>query len=73
MPLIGRPTQESNASPDGAQKPEAHQSHVAILRAARVRHKAIARGLQTYFDAVAAERIPSEFLEILSRMDPQPQ
>jgi len=41
-------------------------SHVAILRAARVRHKAIAKGLQSYFDAVVAEPVPREFLHLLT-------
>jgi hypothetical protein len=48
---------------------KAHLSHIAMLRAARVRHKAIARGLQVYFDSVAAEQIPDEFLDILNRSD----
>ena len=50
-----------------------HVSHLSVLRAARLRHKAIARGLQRYFDAVAAEKIPAEFFEILNRADSQPQ
>jgi len=46
---------------------KSHLSHIAMLRAARVRHKAIARGLQSYFDSVAAEQVPEEFLDILNR------
>jgi hypothetical protein len=34
-----------------------------------VKHKAIARGLQAYFDSVAAESVPAQFLEILNRID----
>ena len=45
---------------------QARLSHIAILRAARVRHKAIARGLQSYFDAVVAEPVPNEFLSLLT-------
>jgi hypothetical protein len=45
---------------------EERLSHIAILRAARVRHKAIARGLQRYFDAVVAEPVPTEFLNLLT-------
>ena len=48
---------------------KAHLSHIAMLRAARIRHKAIARGLQVYFDSVAAEQVPEEFLDILNRAD----
>lgn len=48
---------------------KAHLSHIAMLRAARVQHKAIARGLQVYFDSVAAEQVPDEFLDILNRSD----
>jgi hypothetical protein len=48
---------------------KAHMSHVGMLRAARVHHKAIARGLQLYFDSVTAEQVPEEFLNILKRVD----
>ena len=48
---------------------KAHLSHIATLRAARVQHKAIARGLQTYFDSVTAEQVPEEFLDILNRSE----
>ncbi len=54
---------------DADQIGQAHLAHVATLRAARVRHKAIARGLQLYFDSVTAEQIPGEFLEILGETD----
>ena len=72
MPIIGRHSHPLGSSADGEQKSDVQPSHVAILRAARVRHKAIGRGLQQYFDSVVAERIPSEFLEILNREDHQP-
>jgi hypothetical protein len=42
------------------------QSHIAVLRAARIRHKAIGRGLQQYFDAVVAEPIPNQLLNLLN-------
>jgi hypothetical protein len=54
---------------DADQITHAHLAHIATLRAARVRHKAIAEGLQLYFDSVAAEQVPGEFLEILSQAD----
>jgi len=57
------PDEEGLSTEGGAQ---ARPSHIAILRAARVRHKAIGRGLQRYFDAVVAEPIPNEFLNLLN-------
>jgi hypothetical protein len=54
---------------DANQIAQAHLAHITTLRAARVQHKAIARGLQLYFDSVAAEQIPGEFLEILHKAD----
>lgn len=71
MPNIGR-HQEQNKPGEGEQKLDVELSHVAILRAARVRHKAIGRGLQQYFDSVVAERIPSEFVDILNGEDRLP-
>jgi hypothetical protein len=54
---------------DANQIAQVHLAHIATLRAARVQHKAITRGLQLYFDSVAAEQVPGEFLEILHKAD----
>jgi len=60
-------------APVGGGTPNDRLSHLSVLRAARLRHKAIARGLQQYFDAVTAEKVPAEFFEILNHAEAQPQ
>jgi Anti-sigma factor NepR len=50
---------------DAAAMAQAPLAHVALLREVRAHHKAIAIELQTFYDSVAAETIPDEFLDFL--------
>jgi len=38
-------------------------------RAQRAHQKAITQGLRTFFDAVASEPVPDEFIQLLKKMD----
>ena len=67
MSPVGRQSQQLPISAEGEQPVQRQVTHLVALRAARAQHKAISRGLQVYFDAVTAERIPDQFLEILER------
>jgi hypothetical protein len=68
MPPIGRQPHGSSLAADGeVPAPQCQVSHLASLRAARAQHKAIARGIQVYFDAVTAERVPEAFLDVLEQ------
>lgn len=40
-----------------------------ISREHRMAQKAIAQGLRKYFDSVAAEPIPEDFLDLLAKLD----
>ncbi len=44
-------------------------AHATISRAHRMHQKAIAQGLRKYFDSVAAEPIPEDFLDLLAKLD----
>jgi hypothetical protein len=44
-------------------------AHSTISRAHRMHQKAIAQGLRKYFDSVAAEPIPEDFLDLLAKLD----
>jgi len=39
------------------------------LRKYKAHQKAITRGLRRFFDAVAAEPVPNEFMDLLRKMD----
>lgn len=41
-------------------------AHIALLRGARLHHKAIAIQVQKYYDSVASEAVPSAFLILLA-------
>lgn len=44
---------------------QAHLAHVTLLRRARTQHRAITQELRTFYDAVAAESVPTVFFELL--------
>ena len=44
---------------------QSHLAHIALLRQARVQHKAITLELRNFYDSVAAEAVPSEFLALI--------
>ena len=48
-------------------QPDAARS--AISREHRMHQKAIAQGLRKYFDSVASEPIPEDFLDLLAKLD----
>ena len=67
-PVCRQPRELPTIVEDELSAPTQRQvTDLTALRAARVRHKAIARGLQTYFDSVTAEGIPPAFVEILEQ------
>lgn len=64
-----RDQQDLRLTPDDGMVAKPQSAHIAVLRAARVRHKTIARGLQAYFDAIAAEKVPDDFFALLNGSD----
>ncbi len=58
---------ERPAPPPG---PEAADSDLkAEARKYKAHQKAITRGLRNFFDSVAAEPVPDEFMDLLRKMD----
>jgi len=60
-------TLERGAPPPGADINEAEVK--AETRKYKAHQKAITRELKTFFDAVAAEPVPDEFMALLRKMD----
>jgi hypothetical protein len=61
--------QSSPTSPDRP-PPEANDSDIKeTARKYKAHQKAITRGLRKFFDSVAAEPVPDEFMTLLHRMD----
>jgi hypothetical protein len=56
------------ASPKSSGNKE-NASLTADSRNQRVHQKAITQGLRTFFDAVASEPVPDEFIELLKKLD----
>jgi hypothetical protein len=67
--MIARDQPNLGNNADEAVVANSQSAHIAALRAARLRHKAIARGLQDYFDAVTAEKVPDDFFALLNGGD----
>jgi hypothetical protein len=54
------------SSPDAVAIAQAHLAHIAVLRGARLQHRAITNELRTYFEAVATEAVPDQLLNSLN-------
>lgn len=60
-----QPVDAERQTPYPGEIAQAHLAHVAMLREARVHHKAITLEIRNFYDSVAAEAVPQEFLILL--------
>lgn len=59
-------------SPHAVPPPDSNMSEPELkaeTRKYKAHQKAITRGLRTFFDSVAAEPVPDEFMDLLRKMD----